>query len=68
MSATPLEILQREIIACRLCPRLVKHREDVAQNKRRSYKDWEYWGKPVPSFGDPAAETWAVRPRIGFRS
>ena len=56
MSETPLEILQREIIACRLCPRLVKHREDVARNKRRAYKDWQYWGKPVPSFGDPAAE------------
>ncbi len=53
--AARLDILQQEIVACRLCPRLVKHREDVARNKRRAYLDWEYWGKPVPSFGDPRA-------------
>jgi uracil-DNA glycosylase family 4 len=43
------------ISQCRLCPRLVRHREEVAAVKRKAYLDWEYWGKPVPSFGDPAA-------------
>lgn len=54
----PLALLQleREIVACRLCPRLVRHREHMAQVKRRAYRDWEYWGKPVPAFGDPEAE------------
>ena len=42
-------------MGCRLCPRLVKHRGDVAENKRRAYRDQVYWGKPVPSFGDPQA-------------
>ena len=52
---THLEELQAEIVACQRCPRLVKHRTDVAINKRRAYRDWTYWGRPVPSFGDPAA-------------
>lgn len=43
------------IIACRLCPRLVAWREEVARTRRRAYRDQEYWGKPVPGFGDPAA-------------
>ncbi|MEX2300309.1 MAG: uracil-DNA glycosylase [Bryobacterales bacterium] len=47
--------LQQEVIACRLCPRLVAHREAVASAKRRAYLRCEYWGRPVPSFGDPAA-------------
>src|SRR6202162_3529969 len=42
-------------MACRLCPRLVEYRERVAREKRRAYLDWEYWGKPVPGFGDPEA-------------
>lgn len=50
-----LEILNREIIACRLCPRLVEYREDVGRIKRRAYRDWDYWAKPVPGFGDPGA-------------
>lgn len=50
-----LDVLQERIVACRLCPRLVKYREDVARNKRRAYRDQVYWGKPVPSFGDPQA-------------
>jgi uracil-DNA glycosylase len=55
--ATPLAltILNREVIACTLCPRLVAYREQVAREKRRAYLSWEYWGKPVPGFGDPAA-------------
>jgi uracil-DNA glycosylase len=44
--------LEKEIIACQRCPRLVEWRERVAREKRRAYEDWEYWGKPVPGFGD----------------
>jgi len=47
--------LNAEIIVCRLCPRLVAWREQAAREKRRAYRDWEYWGRPVPGFGDPAA-------------
>jgi uracil-DNA glycosylase len=50
-----LTILNREVIACTRCPRLVAYREEVARVKRRVYRDWEYWGKPVPGFGDPQA-------------
>ena len=47
--------MNRQIIACRRCPRLVEYREQVARTKRRAYQDWEYWGRPVPGFGDPGA-------------
>ncbi|HXM61792.1 MAG TPA: uracil-DNA glycosylase family protein, partial [Terriglobales bacterium] len=50
-----LTILNREVIACTRCPRLVAYREQVAREKRRAYRDWDYWGKPVPGFGDPEA-------------
>jgi uracil-DNA glycosylase len=50
-----LDQLNQEVIACTRCPRLVTYREQVAREKRRAYKDWEYWGKPVPGFGDPKA-------------
>jgi uracil-DNA glycosylase family 4 len=50
-----LTILNREVIACTRCPRLVAYREQVAREKRRAYRDCEYWGKPVPGFGDPEA-------------
>lgn len=52
---TALERLQRRVIACHDCPRLVHYREKVAREKRRAYRDWEYWGRPNPSFGDPNA-------------
>ena len=45
--------LQEAIVSCTRCPRLVAHREEVAEKKRPMYADWEYWGRPVPSFGDP---------------
>jgi uracil-DNA glycosylase family 4 len=51
-----LRLLNEEIIACRKCPRLVEYRERVAREKRLAYRDWTYWGKPVPGFGDPAAQ------------
>ena len=44
-----------DVTTCRLCPRLVEWREKVAAEKRASYRDWEYWGRPVPGFGDPHA-------------
>ncbi len=47
--------MQQAVVGCRRCPRLVAHREEVAATKRRAYLDWDYWGKPVPSFGDQAA-------------
>ncbi len=47
--------LNEEIIACRACPRLVAWREEVARVKRAAYRAWDYWGRPVPGFGDPAA-------------
>jgi uracil-DNA glycosylase len=50
-----LTVLNREVIACTRCPRLVAYREQVAREKRRAYRDQEYWGKPVPGFGDPGA-------------
>ncbi|MDX2182146.1 MAG: uracil-DNA glycosylase [Bryobacteraceae bacterium] len=43
--------LDREIVACNRCPRLVAWREEVARVKRRAYRDQEYWGRPVPAFG-----------------
>ena len=51
-----LEKLQRQIVQCTRCPRLVEYREKVAREKRRMFRDWDYWGKPVPGFGDPNAE------------
>src|SRR5213593_2635358 len=53
--ASPLSLLHAEVVACRRCPRLIAHCEKVAREKRRAYRDWEYWGKPVPGFGDPHA-------------
>jgi uracil-DNA glycosylase family 4 len=50
-----LAVLQTEIVACTLCPRLRDHCREIAQVKRRAYLDHQYWGQPVPSFGDPAA-------------
>src|ERR1700724_2336726 len=50
-----LTVLNHEVIACTRCPRLVGYREQVARTRRRAYRDCEYWGKPVPGFGDPDA-------------
>jgi uracil-DNA glycosylase len=50
-----LKILNDEIVACRKCPRLVTYREKVAQEKRRAFREWTYWGKPIPGFGDAKA-------------
>lgn len=50
-----LAVLEHEITNCRKCPRLVEYREEVARTKRRAYRDWTYWGRPLPAFGDPEA-------------
>ena len=50
-----LEILNRKIVACHKCPRLVEYRARIAREKRRAYRDCDYWAKPVPGFGDPHA-------------
>ena len=50
-----LDKLRADQIACRICPRLVEYREQIGREKRRAYRDWEYWAKPVPGFGDPHA-------------
>jgi uracil-DNA glycosylase len=55
MSTDWLVQLNREVVACKKCPRLVAYRELVAREKRRAYRECEYWGKPVPGFGDRAA-------------
>jgi len=49
-------VLEREITNCHRCPRLVHYREEIARTKRRAYRDWTYWGRPVPAFGDPKAQ------------
>lgn len=55
-----LSELKDEVITCRKCPRLVIWREEVARTKRKAYMDWDYWGKPVPGFGDPNARVLVV--------
>jgi uracil-DNA glycosylase family 4 len=55
LASQSLAELNREIVACTLCPRLIAHCRKVGQEKRRAYLDWEYWAKPVPGFGDPQA-------------
>lgn len=54
------DALNYDIVRCRRCPRLVAWREEVALKKRRAYLDWEYWGKPIPGFGDPNAQVLIV--------
>ena len=55
MSAAGLEALEARIVVCRRCPRLVAWREQVARERRAAYADEEYWGAPIPGFGDPQA-------------
>lgn len=55
-----LKALNAAIVNCNLCPRLRTHCTEVARVRRRSYAGWEYWGRPVPSFGDPGARVLAL--------
>jgi uracil-DNA glycosylase family 4 len=50
-----LSQLNAEVMACRRCPRLVEWRERVAREKKAAFRDWAYWGRPLPGFGDPQA-------------
>jgi uracil-DNA glycosylase family 4 len=50
-----LDILRNDVVNCHRCPRLNEHCAAIARTKRRAYREWEYWGKPVPAFGDPQA-------------
>ena len=54
--AAALQIVADEVSVCRKCPRLVPYREQIAREKRRAYRDWDYWGRGVPGFGDPRAQ------------
>jgi len=60
MSSPSLEEVSAEVIVCRKCPRLVEWRERVATEKTARFADQEYWGRPVPGFGDPAARILVV--------
>ena len=60
MSAESLEEISAEIVRCRACPRLVSWRERVARERTARFADQEYWGRPVPGFGDPAARILVV--------
>ena len=55
MTKDSLTQLNRQVVCCTRCPRLVIYREEIAATKRRAYLQWQYWGKPVPGFGDPQA-------------
>ena len=55
MRRRALGALSAEVVECRRCPRLVEWRERVAREKRAAFADWDYWGRPIPGFGDPAA-------------
>lgn len=57
---TPLQRLQREVVNCERCPRLVDYCAAVAKEKRAAYRDWDYWGRPVPGWGDPEARVLIV--------
>jgi uracil-DNA glycosylase family 4 len=53
--AAELSAIAHDVVDCRACPRLVEWREEVARTKRAAFRDDDYWGRPVPGFGDPAA-------------
>jgi uracil-DNA glycosylase family 4 len=60
VASEDLERLEARLTRCRLCPRLVAHRERVAKERVARFRDWQYWGRPVPGFGDPAARVLIV--------
>jgi uracil-DNA glycosylase len=55
MNLRTLPDVNRAVVACISCPRLRTHCRRIAREKKREFRDWDYWGKPVPSFGDPGA-------------
>jgi uracil-DNA glycosylase family 4 len=54
-SSSALRKLQEEVVQCHKCPRLVSYLQEVSKHKPKRYRDWDYWSKPLPSFGDPDA-------------
>ena len=60
VSANSLTALNKIIVACEKCPRLVAYREEIAREKKRMYRGEEYWGKPVPGWGDENARVYIV--------
>ena len=58
--AASLDQLNQQIIACERCTRMRQHCAEIARERRRQWRDWEYWGRPVPSFGDPEARVLVV--------
>lgn len=56
IAKSALQVIQDEVCACRKCPRLVEYREKVAREKRRAFREWNYWGRGVPGFGNPQAK------------
>jgi len=55
-----LDLLQRTISDCTRCPRLTTYRREVAKEKVKRFKDWDYWGRPIPGFGDPQARLYVL--------
>jgi uracil-DNA glycosylase len=55
-----LRVLHDEIVSCRKCPRLVEYRERTAREKRRAFREWTYWGRAVPGFGDSRAQLFII--------
>jgi uracil-DNA glycosylase family 4 len=60
MSAKAIDTIQRAVVSCTKCPELRVYCKQVAVEKKRAYRDWTYWGKPVPAFGDPNARVMLV--------
>ena len=59
-STAALKAFNERMTACNMCPRLRAYCQEIARVRRRAYAEWEYWGKPVPSFGDAAARVMAL--------
>ena len=59
-SKKELKNLQKIVVECRKCPRLVAYLREVSKNRPKRFRDWKYWGKPLPSFGDPKARVLIV--------
>ena len=60
VASASLAELESEVVGCRRCPRLVDWRERVAREKRAAFADWDYWGRPIPGFGDPEARVFVL--------
>src|SRR5688500_16883771 len=59
-SVNPLSVLHERVVACNRCGRLRAYCRDVGATRRAAYREWDYWVKPVPGFGDPRARLWVI--------